>query len=57
MPSSRPTRCTASGSRPWELGPGDPVAAQVLLDADIARSVLNEDPGLRSWSATTTGRW
>lgn len=33
--------------RPWELGPGDPVAAQVLLDADIARSVLNEDPGLQ----------
>jgi proteasome accessory factor B len=32
--------------RPWELGPGEPVAAQVLLDADIARSVLNEDPGL-----------
>ena len=33
--------------RPWELGPGDPIAAQVLLDADIARSVLNEDPGLQ----------
>lgn len=33
--------------RPWELGPGDPVAAQMLLDADIARSVLNEDPGLQ----------
>jgi proteasome accessory factor B len=33
--------------RPWELGPGEPVTAQVLLDADIARSVLNEDPGLR----------
>jgi proteasome accessory factor B len=32
--------------RPWELGPGAPVTAQVLLDADIARSVLNEDPGL-----------
>lgn len=32
--------------RPWELGPGDAVAAQVELDADIARSVLDEDPGL-----------
>jgi predicted DNA-binding transcriptional regulator YafY len=32
--------------RPWELGPGDPEPALVLLDADIARSVLNEDPGL-----------
>ncbi len=32
--------------RPWELGPGEPVTASVLLDADIARSVLNEDPGL-----------
>ena len=27
-------------------GPGEPVTASVLLDADIARSVLNEDPGL-----------
>jgi predicted DNA-binding transcriptional regulator YafY len=32
--------------RPWEIGSGDAVAATVLLDADIARSVLNEDPGL-----------
>ncbi len=32
--------------RPWELGPGEPVTAQVLLDADIARSVLNDDPSL-----------
>jgi proteasome accessory factor B len=32
--------------RPWELGEGDPVTATVALDAAIARSVLNEDPGL-----------
>lgn len=32
--------------RPWELGPDAPVVAHVLLDAPIARSVLNEDPGL-----------
>ncbi len=32
--------------RPWELGSAEPRAARVLLDADIARSVLNEDPGL-----------
>lgn len=32
--------------RPWELGSGDPVAATVLLEAEVARTVLNEDPGL-----------
>lgn len=32
--------------RPWELGEGAAVDADLLLDADIARSVLNEDPGL-----------
>ncbi len=32
--------------RPWELGNEEPVTAQVLLDADIARSVLNDDPTL-----------
>jgi proteasome accessory factor B len=32
--------------RPWELGEGEAVRADLLLDADIARSVLNEDPGL-----------
>lgn len=32
--------------RPWELGEGAAVDAELLLDADIARSVLNEDPGL-----------
>jgi proteasome accessory factor B len=31
--------------RPWELGEGEPVIATVALDA-VARSVLNEDPGL-----------
>ncbi len=33
--------------RPWELGEGEPVTATVALDAAIARSVLNEDPGLQ----------
>jgi predicted DNA-binding transcriptional regulator YafY len=32
--------------RPWELGDAPERRAQVLLDAEIARSVLNEDPGL-----------
>lgn len=32
--------------RPWELGDTPERRAQVLLDAEIARSVLNEDPGL-----------
>ncbi len=32
--------------RPWEIGSAEPVTALVLLDADIARSVLNEDPDL-----------
>ncbi len=32
--------------RPWELGDDEPTRVLVLLDAEIARSVLAEDPGL-----------
>ena len=41
-----PTEVHGVRLRPWELGTAEPRAARVLLDADIARSVLNEDPGL-----------
>ena len=32
--------------RPWELGDDEPTRVLLLLDAEIARSVLAEDPGL-----------
>jgi len=41
-----PTEVHGVRLRPWELGSGEARPARVLLDADIARSVLNEDPGL-----------
>lgn len=41
-----PTEVHGVRLRPWELGPGEAVAAQLLLDPEIARSVLDEDPEL-----------
>lgn len=41
-----PEEVPAVRLRPWELGEGPEQRALVLLDAEIARSVLNEDPGL-----------
>jgi proteasome accessory factor B len=41
-----PDEVPAVRLRPWELGGGPEQRARVLLDAEIARSVLNEDPGL-----------
>ncbi len=42
----RPTDVTSVRLRPWEYGDGDPVDADVLLDAEIAGVVRNEHPGL-----------
>jgi proteasome accessory factor B len=42
----RPEEVPAVRLRPWELGDDEPTTVLVLLDADIARSVLAEDPGL-----------
>ncbi len=33
--------------RPWELGDEEPEEALLLLDPEVSRAVLNEDPGLR----------
>lgn len=42
----RPDSVTGVRLRPWEYGDGEPVAADVLLDAAIAAVVRNEHPGL-----------
>ena len=42
----RPEHVPAVRLRPWELGSDEPTRVLVLLDADIARSVLAEDPGI-----------
>lgn len=42
----RPDRVEGVKIRPWELGDGDAIPAQVLLDPGVARSVLVEHPGL-----------
>ena len=43
---NRPEVVPAVRLRPWELGDDEPTHVLVLLDAEIARSVLAEDPGL-----------
>lgn len=42
----RPPEVAGVSLRPWEIGEGEPVSARVLLDADVAKPVLVEFPGL-----------
>lgn len=42
----RPADVTGVRLRPWEFGEGEPRAADVLLDPEIAAVVRNEHPGL-----------
>jgi proteasome accessory factor B len=42
----RPDDVAGVRLRPWEFGEGEPIAAEVLLDAEIAAVVRNEHPGL-----------
>lgn len=41
--------------RPWELGDSAPRRALVLVDAEVSRAVLNEDPGLEVVERNTDG--